>query len=104
MVLVTCVPCEFWSCSHLFGCSDTLVPPAPPPPNDLAYCTAMRSWGKYRRQVSSSPVSRTPMYTPLPSNGTARAEVSGADITLIASRSHVLNPFAKLVTATPSNG
>src|SRR2546426_109758 len=40
---------------------------APPPPwNAIANCVAMRSAGKYDRQLSSSPVSRTPTYTPSP--------------------------------------
>jgi hypothetical protein len=44
MVLVTCVPCESWSCSHLFGCSATV--PLSEPVKERAYAAATRASGK----------------------------------------------------------
>src|SRR5690349_22236696 len=93
MVLVTWVPWVFWSFSHHPG--GVGVAPcaaAPPPTNAVAYCDAIRSTGKYARQVGSRPVSRIPMYTPFPVCATARTLVPGPVVTFTASRFHMLMP------------
>ena len=107
MVLVTCVPCEFWSCSHTLGWEGTapLFMAPPPPWNAIANCVAMRSAGKYDRQLSSSPVSSMPTYTPSPVKPEVfRVDVNGLTVTFTASISHVLSPPVKSLTATASSG
>ena len=65
----------------------------------------MRSAGKYDRQLSSSPVSSMPTYTPSPVKPEVfRVDVNGLTVTFTASISHVLSPPVKSLTATASSG